>query len=389
MNSPIILSTGSPTVSVSQLVTDFGRTHELVKSSNLHAQAQQENVTATRADVLLRVNQAYFGVLKAQAVLASCRGDRQIPPTGRRSSQRLAEEQSQVRPGRELCERGFGAGAAPADSSAERRASFLRRTFRRARLFRSADFHWRTSPCRPLLRGRAPLLQEAFQNRPEVIRQGLRREIRAELCHGGARSLVSHDLCRRIAGLIPYRQDTLPSRYAAAGFNVNIPIFNGRLFNARAHGSNVASPRAAAISPRPSKSNCSGRPHGLAQRRLRLPAPFGHATTARPEATQAFDLAQGTLPTGLEFDRRTEPGAVEFDAGPGQQGQRAIRLRKPNRQFELSVGAREMSGPCGSRRLGKGHLIFVIPSEARNLSVVWACGNPREIPRFARNDKRY
>ena len=34
------------------------------------------------------------------------------------------------------------------------------------------------------------------------------------------------------AGLAPYREDTLQPRYAAAGFNVNIPIFNGRQFNA-------------------------------------------------------------------------------------------------------------------------------------------------------------
>jgi outer membrane protein len=34
------------------------------------------------------------------------------------------------------------------------------------------------------------------------------------------------------AGLTPYRVDTLAPRYAAAGFNVNIPIFNGRQFNA-------------------------------------------------------------------------------------------------------------------------------------------------------------
>ncbi len=36
------------------------------------------------------------------------------------------------------------------------------------------------------------------------------------------------------AGLIPFHQDTLPNRYAAAGLNVNIPIFNGRLYSARA-----------------------------------------------------------------------------------------------------------------------------------------------------------
>ena len=34
------------------------------------------------------------------------------------------------------------------------------------------------------------------------------------------------------AGLIPFRQDTLSPRYAAAGFNVNIPLFNGHLFGA-------------------------------------------------------------------------------------------------------------------------------------------------------------
>jgi outer membrane protein len=34
------------------------------------------------------------------------------------------------------------------------------------------------------------------------------------------------------AGLVPYREDELASRYAAAGFNVNIPIFNGHLYGA-------------------------------------------------------------------------------------------------------------------------------------------------------------
>jgi outer membrane protein len=29
---------------------------------------------------------------------------------------------------------------------------------------------------------------------------------------------------------VPYREDELASRYAAAGFNVNIPIFNGHLY---------------------------------------------------------------------------------------------------------------------------------------------------------------
>ena len=69
LNNPIIFERYANGFSVSQLVTDFGRTHELVKSSNLHAQATQENVVNTRANVLLNVDRAYFGVLKAQALL--------------------------------------------------------------------------------------------------------------------------------------------------------------------------------------------------------------------------------------------------------------------------------------------------------------------------------
>ena len=70
LNNPIIYDRYANGVTVSQLITDFGRTHNLVKSSTLHAQAQQESTVTSQADVLLQVHRAYFNVLKAQAVLA-------------------------------------------------------------------------------------------------------------------------------------------------------------------------------------------------------------------------------------------------------------------------------------------------------------------------------
>src|ERR1700683_2146629 len=69
LNNPIIFERYSNGVAVSQLVTDFGRTHDLVKSSDLHAKAQQQSAVNTRAEVLLEADRAYFSVLKAQAVL--------------------------------------------------------------------------------------------------------------------------------------------------------------------------------------------------------------------------------------------------------------------------------------------------------------------------------
>jgi outer membrane protein len=56
-------------VSVGQLVTDFGRTHNLVASSSLQAQAAQAEVNLSRADVLLAVDRAFYGALRAQAIL--------------------------------------------------------------------------------------------------------------------------------------------------------------------------------------------------------------------------------------------------------------------------------------------------------------------------------
>ena len=69
LNSPSVFDKFANGFAVSQLITDFGRTHQFLRSSNLHALAQQENIVTSRAEVLLQVDQAYFGVLRAQALL--------------------------------------------------------------------------------------------------------------------------------------------------------------------------------------------------------------------------------------------------------------------------------------------------------------------------------
>src|SRR4029077_19606887 len=53
----------------SQLVTDSGRTKNLVASSRFQAQASAQTLQATRYDVLLEVTRAYFAALHGQAVV--------------------------------------------------------------------------------------------------------------------------------------------------------------------------------------------------------------------------------------------------------------------------------------------------------------------------------
>jgi outer membrane protein len=56
-------------INFSQLITDFGRTTNLVASSKLQERAQQANELATREDVVLAADRAFYNALQAQALL--------------------------------------------------------------------------------------------------------------------------------------------------------------------------------------------------------------------------------------------------------------------------------------------------------------------------------
>ena len=56
-------------VEFSQLITDFGRTHNLVASSSLEAKAAEQNAEATREDIVFAADLAFYNALEAQATL--------------------------------------------------------------------------------------------------------------------------------------------------------------------------------------------------------------------------------------------------------------------------------------------------------------------------------
>src|SRR5215468_8902353 len=56
-------------VALSQLITDFGRTPSLLSSSKFQAKAEDENAAATRQQIILAVDQAFYNVLETRALL--------------------------------------------------------------------------------------------------------------------------------------------------------------------------------------------------------------------------------------------------------------------------------------------------------------------------------
>ena len=56
-------------VDLNQLITDFGRTRNLVASSSFEAKASEQQSQATRQDIVLAVDIAFYTALEAQATL--------------------------------------------------------------------------------------------------------------------------------------------------------------------------------------------------------------------------------------------------------------------------------------------------------------------------------
>ena len=69
LNNPAVYNRVASGLTVSQMLTDFGRTRNLVDWAKLRAQAQDQVTETTRADIVLVTSRAYFGVLRATAVL--------------------------------------------------------------------------------------------------------------------------------------------------------------------------------------------------------------------------------------------------------------------------------------------------------------------------------
>ncbi|MGA9885280.1 MAG: TolC family protein [Candidatus Acidiferrales bacterium] len=233
LNNPIIYERYGNGLMVNQLITDFGRTHNLVKSANLHARSAQEDVVTTRENVLLGVDRAYFGVLRAQAVLKVAQEtvkERQLV-----SDQVTTLEQNKIKSGLDVSFANVNLAQAQlllvqAQNGVE--ASYARLSEALGspseQTFDLAEVPVPPAPPSNF----ADLLQQAMQDRPELISQRLA----ANSAHSYA--IAERDLwfptisASGATGLTPVGADQLAPRYAAAGVNVNIPIFNGHLFGA-------------------------------------------------------------------------------------------------------------------------------------------------------------
>ncbi|HMD99419.1 MAG TPA: TolC family protein [Terriglobia bacterium] len=235
LNNPIIYNRYANGVTVNQLVTDFGRTSNLVASSRFHAQAEQQNAQATREDVLLSVDYAYYQALRAQALLT-------VADETVKERQLVADQVS------ELAKNRLKSGLDVSFANVNLEQAKL--TLVSARNDVSAAFAQlstalgyqdnRTySLAEEPMPGAPPpdasdLVAQAIQGRPELASLRYASESARRFAKAERDLWLPSVSFAGAAGVTPWHQEQLTDRYAAAGLNVNIPIFNGRLYSARA-----------------------------------------------------------------------------------------------------------------------------------------------------------
>jgi outer membrane protein len=235
LNNPVLFTRAAAGATVGQLLTDFGHTTNLVSSSQFQAKAEDKNAQATAADITLAVDRACYNVLETRELV------------------KVAEETIKSR--QALVDR-VGA-LAQAKLRSDLDLSFANVDLSRARLLllesqnnyqaslsvlaallgypdqQSFDVVESGEQITPPTPDVQPLIAQALQQRPEVA--ALQFQVESAQKNASA----EHDLWRPtvsalgVAGIAPVRDPQIRNWYGAVGVNINIPVFNGFLYNAR------------------------------------------------------------------------------------------------------------------------------------------------------------
>jgi outer membrane protein len=242
LTNSIVFSRAAGGASVSQLITDFGRTTNLVSSSQFQAKAEDQNAIATQQDIILAVDEAFYNTLETHALLQVAEDTVQTRQTLVDQVQALTD--AKLRSDLDLS---FGkvdvarAKLLLLESNNNYEASLSTLSailgYRDRQNFRAVEPEQQASA--PPALDATQLIQKAMQLRPEIL--AMQDQVTAAEKFGRS----EHDLrwptvnAEGVVGQAPVRDDHIPSWYGAVGVNINIPVFNGFLFNARAKSADL------------------------------------------------------------------------------------------------------------------------------------------------------
>ena len=225
-------------VNFSQLITDFGRTTNLVASSKLEERAQQANDLATREDVVLITDQAFYNALQAQALLQVAKQTVNLRQTTQVQVNQLT--QNKLRSTLDLTFANVNLSQAQllqldAQNNAEATMAALDEVLGldHAMQYTLVD-NTKSNPPPPPDEG--SLLDLAIKQRPDLQSLDLTRQSQEKFSHAQRDQVLPTISAIGTVGGSPIRSDQyyVSSWDGAIAANLNITLFNGFLYSAQA-----------------------------------------------------------------------------------------------------------------------------------------------------------
>jgi outer membrane protein len=236
LSNPSIYNRAAGGLTVSQLITDFGRTHNLVLNAQSNAKAQLESERATELDIVLTVDQAFYQALSAQAVLKVAR--QTVNQRQATLDQVSALTKSKIRSDLDLSLADVQRSQAQlllldAQNNEQAAMAALNNVLGSEQNRQYALVDETNGNPAPVPDDPEALVQAAFAARPDLA------SLNDKSLAARQFSIAQRDLwmpsfsALGAVGGTPVRADQIESSwYGTAGGNISIPVFNGFLFNA-------------------------------------------------------------------------------------------------------------------------------------------------------------
>jgi outer membrane protein len=235
LNNPSVFDRNAEGLTVNQMLTDFGRTAHLLNSSRLSSRAAAANTEATRDEILLQVDVAFFTALKAQSVLDVARQTLDTRKVLLDQISALATNKLRSELDLRFAEVTYEEGkllVAQAGNEVEQAFNALSTLLgdRNRRVYRLIGGP--TASPKPV--NPTGLVDTALSQRPDLARFRLERDAASQ--YARAQKALNYPTVSAFGagGFIPVRDTAhFEDRYAAAGVNLSLPIFDGGLNSAK------------------------------------------------------------------------------------------------------------------------------------------------------------
>ncbi|HVN20719.1 MAG TPA: TolC family protein, partial [Dongiaceae bacterium] len=313
--------------------TDFGHTTNLVASARLQARAEEQNSLATKEDVLVAVDQAFYNAQQTHAVL-------QVAEQTVASRQLLADQvsaltKSKLKSDLDLSFANVNLAQAKLlyldalnnDKAAMAGLSAILGYPNLQNLELISD----SEPLAPPPADVDQLIADALAKRPEVLALEFQSQS-AEKLHQADRDEMLPTISALAAfGDSPVRDDRVYGPYGAVGVNLQIPVFNGFLYSARSREADL---RAQAMRQRMSdlRNRIS---RDVRTSWLAASTAYDRVNVSQQllaQANLALDLAQTRYKLGLS-------SIVELSQAQLQQTQAQIGSAQAESEYRLALSS--------------------------------------------------